>query len=358
MDIINKIVQISNVFEHELLYKVKDEIDNSPLRYGWKSNRGLNHGFSHWNHSYVKAAAYNTIDISDRLPEALKVAWEFIKKQYMGEELPGATKLLRCYINGHTYGVEGYPHTDSQRHTDHTMVIYMTPNWRRFWGGETLIYSQNKILHAELPMFNNGLIFPSHETHCARQVTRACPELRITLMFKFTNTTDTARDFLQQFLIDIGADKLKHSSRFLINHLLNVYDRLSVHGYSEDVCLAGGLHSIFGTTIYKTKALADDKHDMLTEKFGEKVVHLVDLFKSIKRPWCLENALIEKDSEGSHAHIVELNTDKYESIILNDYELDSLCAIEAINLDDQGSVHKYDHLSRLIKVPRDRLDTE
>ena len=355
MNLENKIIQISEVFEPELLKAVKDEIDNSPFKYGWKSSRQLGHGFSHWNHSYVKSPAYNSIDISEKIPETLKTAWNFIKQKYTGEE----GKLLRCYINGHTYGVEGYPHTDSLRHTDHTMVIYMTPDWKRFWGGETMIYQQNKVIHAELPMYNNGLIFPSHEVHSARQTTRACPALRITLMFKFSNKQDDKRDFLQQFLIDNKVNELNHKNRSLIKHLLAVYDRLKAHGYQEDVCLAGGLHSIFGTNIYKKQALTEDKHGVLIEKFGKDVIHLVDLFRSIKRPWALENALIEKHSSNIDInHRVELNSGNAEFIGLTNYELNSLCAIEAINLDDQNGLSKYEYLSRLITVPIDRLDVE
>jgi len=236
----HRIDKIEQVFPEDLLKSISEHIDTVPWRYGWASNKGIE--FTHWNHSFAPGGAINGLDISDKLPEPILRAWNHLKVNYLGDQA-----LLRCYTNSHTYGVEGYPHTDSRRSVDHTIVIYMNKEWRREWGGETTVYNGNDIQHAELPKYNRGLIFPGAAVHQARSVTRICPAQRITLMFKFApRGVDIQRDNIQRLLNTVGAEKIKHSGRNLWTHLLNVYDILKAAGYGPTICGAGGLHSIFG----------------------------------------------------------------------------------------------------------------
>ena len=114
----NGISQLTQVFPEDLLKNVSDYIDQVPWKYGWASNRSFE--FTHWNHSFAKGNAENGLDISDNLPEPILRAWNHLKVNYLGDQT-----LLRCYTNSHTYGVEGYPHADSKRDVDYTIVIYM-----------------------------------------------------------------------------------------------------------------------------------------------------------------------------------------------------------------------------------------
>ena len=187
----NGISQLTQVFPEDLLKTVSDYIDTVPWKYGWASNRGIE--FTHWNHSFAKGSTENGLDISNNLPEPILRAWNHLKVNYLGDQT-----LLRCYTNSHTYGVEGYPHTDSKRAVDNTIVVYMNPEWRREWGGETTVYDGDTIVHAELPKYNKGLIFPGAAVHQARSVTRVCPAQRITLMFKFAYSVITFNEHLKQ----------------------------------------------------------------------------------------------------------------------------------------------------------------
>jgi len=323
----HRIDKLEQVFPDDLLKTVSDYIAKVPWHYGHASNSSFE--FTHWNHTFAKGNAENGLDISDKLPEPILRAWNHLKVKYLGDQT-----LVRCYTNSHTYGVEGYPHVDSKRSVDHTLVIYMNKEWLREWGGETTVYNDYDIQHAELPKYNRGLIFPGVAVHQARSVTRICPAQRITLMFKFApRGCDLQRDNIQRLLETAGADKTKHGDSKLMTHLLNVYDILKAAGYGPTVCAAGGLHSIFGTNVFKTQTLGPEQREFVVKAIGEDATRLVDLFKTIKRPATLESAL--------KTNSTTVETVDGQQLILTQDELNSLCAIEAANLKDQKCLHKY-----------------
>jgi hypothetical protein len=327
--------RIEKVFPDELLKEVTTLIDTVPWKYGWNSNKSIE--FTHWNHSFAKASAINTLDVSHQLSGTILAAWNHIQANIIGPQ-----SLLRCYTNSHTFGVEGYPHVDSKREEDKTIVVYMNKHWQRDWGGETTIYNGNEIAHAELPKYNQGLSFSGNQWHSARSVTRICPAQRITLMFKYApHNLDPVRDRLQIFLTAIGAEKIKHSGRNLFTHLLNTYDILKAQGYDQDTCSAGGLHSIFGTNIFTSQTLGKDQRDIVVNVIGEEATKLVDLFSELDRPKCLEYAL--------SLNITSLITRTGSILTLSENQLNSICAIEAANLSDQKSLSKFTHLKKYIK---------
>lgn len=328
-------VRVKQVFTDELLKEVKAVIDTVPWKYGWASNRSIE--FTHWNYDFAGAGALNSIDVSDKLKGPIADAWQHIQ-----DTITGPADLLRCYTNSHTYGVEGYPHTDSRRAEDKTILVYMTPGWQRNWGGETVVYHGNEIAHAELPHYGSGLIFNGADWHCARAVTRICPAQRITLMFKFCpKNSDPVRNKIQAFLTELGTNKIKHSGRTLWAHLLNVYDILKVNGYNQDICSAGALHSIFGTNIFKQQTLTIDQKDRVVNVIGESATELVLLFNKIKRPSTLELALMNNTTT------VALNDGSI--MTLDPIQLNSICAIEAANLADQKSLKNYPHIAKFLR---------
>jgi hypothetical protein len=334
----NSIVKIEQVFPEELLKDVAKVIDAVPWRYGWASNRSIE--FTHWNHSFARAGAINTVDVSNQISGSIALAWSHIQ-----DTITGPADLLRCYTNSHTFGVEGYPHTDSRRLEDKTLIIYMNPHWQRDWGGETTIYHGDSIAHAELPKYNRGLIFNGMDWHSARAVTRICPAQRITLMFKFCpKNADPIRNEIQKFLTLLGADKVKHSGRNLWTHLLNVYDILKAEGFAQDICSAGGLHSIFGTNAFKHQLLNYNQRHVVANLIGEPATKLVELFHTVKRPSTLEHALKTNSLK------VELNSGATKTLAQN--ELNSICAIEAANLSDQKSLKNYPHIAEFLRKPK------
>jgi len=329
------IQKLSNCLPLLTIGMMISHIKNGQWNYGWISNDKM--GFAHWNQDLGKGDAANSLDISDNLQEPFITAWKHLQSEYFPN-----TDLLRCYANGHTYGVEGYPHTDSRRSHDKTLVIYLNEVWKREWGGETIIYDQNDIVHAELPKFNHGLVFPGNAWHVARGVSRICPTLRTTVMFKFCpKDIDKTRNIIQRFLQEAGVKNIPHRKGNLMNHLLRTYDILKSQNYSDVVCKAGGLHSIFGTNHFKHTTIQLEDRNKVEEVIGIESTDLVELFCKINRPTTLEDAL------KNNSTTIELINGK--NISITQEQLNNLCAIEAANLHDQAGLDRYAGIKTFFK---------
>jgi SM-20-related protein len=107
--------------------------------------------------------------------------WCLLRSNLLREHM-----LLRCYANGYPSGSEGGVHIDSNLHGDFTSIYYPHESWNANFGGETIFFNGNgnDILKAVFPKPNRLVVFPGLIPHVARGVSRSCPVLRITLMFK------------------------------------------------------------------------------------------------------------------------------------------------------------------------------
>jgi hypothetical protein len=329
-----KIDQIATVFPADIAERVYNLVSNAEFKYGWRSS--MSTGYGHWNKDYGRGGSENGIDISANLKDypALDEAWRYLKSMYWP-----AADLVRCYVNVHTFGVEGYPHTDSSRIDDKTVVVYVNKGWRREWGGETVVYDGNKIACAELPAFNRGIVFYGDQYHQARSVTRICPEARMTLMFKFSEVRDETRNAIQTFLRNSGAYAIEHDKSKLAYHLLNTYDDLKARGHDQAICSAGGMHSIFGTNWFKSSTVTLANSAVIENIVGSRALQLIHFFNQLNRPDTLEAALKNKSLD------VVSNTGV--KITLNQETFDALCYIEAANLADQKFLKNYPHLQAM-----------
>lgn len=323
---------ISEVLPEEIWRDLSPFMRQVPWKHGWYSRRESQY-FPHWNCDFAGVDGANGLDISDRLHGVLRQAWEHINHHLFPQ-----ARLLRCYANAHTYGVEGYPHADSIRAGEVTLVVYCNQHWQRDWGGETMVYDNNTILHAQLPQFNTGLAFDSDQDHCARAVTRICKELRVTLMFKMaTGTPDQDRDHLQLFLNDIRASGLAHSGGSLASHLLRTYDILKRHNQRPEVCMAGGAHSLLGTNRFASVTVSTQPQlDALRSLLGSESMALVDLFSSIDRP----GILVQYLNDPTTAIL-----DRYGNRATAQQAQD-LIAIECANLSEQKTLAQHPQLAQ------------
>jgi hypothetical protein len=122
-----------------------------------------------------------------------------------------------------------------------------------------------------------------------------------------------------------------------MNHLLRTYDLLKKYGFSQNICSAGAMHSIFGTNVFKTKTLDITQRELVEAVIGVNATNLVELFSAIDRPASLEQALIDNS--------LILNTTSGSTINVDQSTFDSLCAIEALNLYEQSCLTKYTALN-------------
>ena len=95
-------------------------------------------------------------------------------------------RLMRCYANGYPSGAEGSPHRDSLEPNHFTAIYYPHKSWDPGYAGETVFFNADgsDIVASVYPKPNRLVVFRGDILHVARGVSRSCPDLRVTLMFK------------------------------------------------------------------------------------------------------------------------------------------------------------------------------
>ena len=88
-----------------------------------------------------------------------------------------------------------------------------------------------------------------------------------------------------------GAHIAQHSGRKLLDHLVGTYKLLMTWGASEDVCIAGLFHSIYGTSLYNHQSIAFSERATVQAVIGTQAENLAWLFCSIERPQAFFNAM-------------------------------------------------------------------
>lgn len=218
--------------------------------------------------------------------------------------LPDKYTLVRCYANGYPYGADGVTHKDSVVPGAITAIYYTALDWHKDWGGETMFFHEGAadgIVEAVYPEPNRLVIFPGMTSHVARGISKSCPVLRMTLMFKAELTKE---HFLRR------TNAVPHLGKTLLAHLRGTRDILASWGMPQYLCDAGLYHSIYGTNIFQYKAHPFSERETIVKLIGDKAEQLVYHFCRADRP----------------------------DALLNNYPLmDDLRTIEAANLLEQGA---------------------
>jgi len=121
----------------------------------------------------------------------------------------------------------------------------------------------------------------------------------------------------------IEAFSVNHSGRTLGDHLLNTMEMLYRKNAEEDVCVAGALHSVYGTNAFKDNVIDYSAREKYKSILGESIENLVYLFSIINRPYDIENGILTSFRTGEMIQI------ENEKIIYH------LRLIEAANLLEQ-----------------------
>lgn len=174
---------LDDVVPAELYRDLLDASARIGWRFGW--NTPSNPTQLYWHHEVAGGRKSN---VEDRAAEVLRhpvkafaAYQDWLRTQFVTSE----ARILRFYLNAHTYGTDGWPHTDCDRPGEVTTVLYLTPTWQPGWGGETVVFNQaGDISHAVLPRTNRLLAFPSDWLHAPRPLSRAFAGLRVVLVVK------------------------------------------------------------------------------------------------------------------------------------------------------------------------------
>lgn len=354
---------IDNFFPEDLFEEVMDDVRSFRFTYGWLQGTSDIHG--HFNVNIVDSAStHNLADVEDDLNKkaeyfpGLVKGWEYIKKNYVGED----KKLIRCYMNGHVYGVDGYLHKDSGRDDEWTAVFYChhEDEWNPDWGGETVIIENGEITKAVLPKKNRAFIFAGNKDHSPRPLGRFYAGMRKVVVYKFRASRSEKFERVSSFLKDIGTlGVISKAGSNLHDHYMDCYNALYKRGFDEDLCVASALHSVYGSNKSKYALLdAKSESDKIKSFFSSRVETLVYLSSIIDRP---DGLLSGSDTE--NGRVVKLFNGQEMEIPRDIYK--DLLVIEASNqssLDGVLDRNKYPQLSDVFErisdeeVMKKRLD--
>jgi SM-20-related protein len=186
------ITRVDNVLRDDQRGAVYDFLREPGWKFGWKSRRKVDEfSFFHKHFAgYVraensapdqKADHYDCADELQCNAPLIYGLWLGLQKTAM----KGRT-LMRCYANGLGFGSDGTLHTDSRVPNSFTSIYYPHDRWSPNWGGETVFFTHEDgdIIASVYPKPNRLVLFNGTIWHVARGVSRMCPVLRITLMFK------------------------------------------------------------------------------------------------------------------------------------------------------------------------------
>jgi len=237
--------------------------------------------------------------------------------------------LTRCYANGAPHGSEGSIHTDSVSDQSRTVIYYPHTKWHPNWGGETLFFNkeQTDVVACVYPRPNRLLVFSGTIPHVARSVSRVCPVLRVTLMFKTERAP--AEQPYREFLVDeLKLDQVRHSGRDFYSHLSGTYALLKSWNDPEPLCLAGLFHSIYGTWHLRHKAFPIERREVIRDLIGEEAEALAYAFCVIERP-----RMLIANIDAPEIEFVDHSTS--QPLRLSRTQFGQLLEIEAANLLEQ-----------------------
>jgi len=132
---------------------------------------------------------------------------------------------------------------------------------------------------------------------------------------------------LKELLELSGAATTRHSGRTLLEHLMNTCNILRSLGAAEEVCAAGALHSVYGTTVFGHESLSIEDRPLVRYVVGERAERLVYLFCRTPRPF-------ETFKTGNTYYLGTLDGDT----AVTKQELQDLTLISAANTFEQMAV--------------------
>src|SRR5438045_7964638 len=140
---------------------------------------------------------------------------------------------------------------------------------------------------------------------------------------------------LTDFLHGLGVEKVGHTGKTYLAHLVAVYRLLEAQGFPEDVCRAGMFHSVYGTEKFQGFTLPLERRPEVRALIGERAERLAYLNCAMDR------ASLDRSLERSAPPYA-----------IRDRLSGAEVALGADDFDDLCRVHLYDWLEQ---APRSRL---
>ena len=248
---------------------------------------------------------------------------EYLRNKIVNEKY----RLHRAYVNLSTAQDVYHYHVDSHIDNDFTLLYYCNNYWEENWEGETHFGDDkgSEIIHSCSFKPNRIVLFSGTIPHKSSQPSFFAREFRYVLTLKFTHPSNN--DYLSDFPIaDFFLDKdyittktdqhaleflenytknIPHSKTTLFNHLKNTWQILKRQNCSDDVCLAGMFHSIYGTEFFNKTTLSRDNVRSIIGDNAEDIVYRFCTLHDRDRQLLDENCLDKELIQIAYANLVE-----------------------------------------------------
>lgn len=134
------------------------------------------------------------------------------------------------------------------------------------------------------------------------------------------------------YLVELGIEKVPHSGKSYLGHLISVYRLMETEGCSDELCRAGMFHSIYGTQKFQGFKLPLEKRAEVRQLIGERAERLGYMNCAMDRT-VFDQTLEQADEP--HRYVDRITG---EEILLSREDFDDLCRI-----------HLYDWLEQVAR---------
>lgn len=188
----SKIQVYDNVLSNHDAQMVSDIMTDKEFLWHYYHRSDKNQEIYHWH----RLAGRTDKEVTDRGFEWIIPLWNSFMYKYKFKDVYGIDTYRRIYFNAHTFGLDPRPHRDDG---DFTMIYYPLMEWRKDWGGGTIIWNEDdtKIEKHVAYTGNRLMVFPANRLHQAQPVHIDCFRLRSCIVFKCykTEVTDERLDY-------------------------------------------------------------------------------------------------------------------------------------------------------------------
>src|SRR4051794_14366633 len=88
---------------------------------------------------------------------------------------------------------------------------------------------------------------------------------------------------LTDFLVGLGIEKIDHSKKTYLGHLIAVHRLMQSEGCTDELCRAGMFHSIYGTQLFQGFKLPLESRGEVRALIGERAERLAYLNCAMNR---------------------------------------------------------------------------
>jgi hypothetical protein len=155
---------------------------------------------------------------------------------------------------------------------------------------------------------------------------------------------------LTDFLVGVGVEKIAHTNKSYLAHLIGVYRFMEERGCTEEVCRAGMFHSIYGTERFQGFKLPLERRAEMKNLIGERAERLAYLNCAVNRD-SFDRALEQAEAP---YRIVDRLTG--EEVRLSQADFDDLCRVHLYDwLEQAPRSQKWDYRRQAYRRMAERL---